>query len=92
MSPVRPRLRARAVPTKYVGWTPKVVSGAQAAAGAAVAPGFIDGNGIKGWSVLGTAAAGSSNGTAVLGADVRIEAPTTTEIGDYTGLVLITVI
>lgn len=69
-----------------------MVSGAQAAAGAAVAPGFIDGNGIKGWSVLGTAAAGSSNGTAVLGADVRIEAPTTTEIGDYTGLVLITVI
>lgn len=80
---------------KYLGWTPKVVSasaGQSVSAGAAVAPGFIEGNGIKGWSVLGSAAAGASTGTAVLGADIRIEAPTTTEVGDYTGVVLITVI
>lgn len=80
---------------KYLGWTPKVVSsgdGRSVAAGAQVAPGFPDGSGIKGWSALGSAAAGASTGTAVLGADLRIEAPTTTSVGDYTGVVLITVI
>lgn len=75
---------------KYLGWTPHVVSG-PAQPGPAVAPGFIEGNGISGWSALGSASAGT-NGTAVLGADLRIEAPTDTPVGDYTGLVLITVI
>ncbi|MEZ3160716.1 choice-of-anchor M domain-containing protein [Microbacterium sp. BWT-B31] len=80
---------------KYIGWTPKVVSssaGQTVTAGPVIAPGYIEGNGIKGFSVLGTSAAGSSTGTAVLGADIRIEAPTTTRVGDYTGVVLITVI
>lgn len=80
---------------KYVGWTPKVVSsaaGQNVAAGPVVEPGFIAGNGIQGFSELGKGAAGASRGTAVLGADIRIEAPTTTEVGDYTGVVLITVI
>ncbi|WP_054679268.1 choice-of-anchor M domain-containing protein [Microbacterium sp. No. 7] len=80
---------------KYLGWTPKVVSaaaGQSVSAGAPVAPGFAEGNGIKGWSALGSAAAGASTGTAVLGADIRIEAPTETPAGDYTGVVLITVI
>ena len=61
-------------------------------AGGVVAPGFTEGTGIKNWSVLGSAAAGASAGTAVLGAAIQIEAPTTTEVGDYTGIVLITVI
>lgn len=79
---------------KYLGWTPKVLStsGAAASAGAAVAPGFAEGTGIKGWSTLGSAPAGSSTGTSVLGADISVEAPTTTTVGDYTGVVLITVI
>ncbi|MER7798423.1 choice-of-anchor M domain-containing protein [Microbacterium sp. NPDC096154] len=80
---------------KYLGWTPKVVSasdGQQVAAGPSVSTGFIEGSGISGWSVLGSAAAGSSTGTAVLGADLHIEAPTTTQVGDYAGVVLITVI
>lgn len=80
---------------KHLGWTPEVVSssaGQSVTAGAPVAPGFLEGNGIKGWSALGSAAAGASVGTAVLGADIRIEAPTTTEVGSYTGVVLITVI
>ncbi len=80
---------------KYLGWTPKVVSsssGQNVTAGPAVAPGFAAGNGIKGWSVLGSAPAGASVGTAVLGADIRVEAPTTIEVGDYAGIVLITVI
>ncbi len=80
---------------KYLGWTPEVVSsssGQTVTPGAAVIPGFLSGTGIKGWSVLGSAPAGSSIGTAVLGADIRIEAPTTTEVGDYSGVVLITVI
>lgn len=79
---------------KYLGWTPKVVSssdGQTVAAGPAVAPGFEQGSGITGWSRLGSAS-DHSRGTAVLGADVRLEAPTTTEVGDYTGVVLITVI
>lgn len=80
---------------KYLGWTPHVVSssaGQSVDPGASVSPGFISGTGIQDWSVLGSAAAGSSLGTAVLGADLRIEAPTTTAVGDYTGVVLITVI
>lgn len=79
---------------KYLGWTPKVISssaGQSVTAGSAVAPGLEQGNGIKGWSRLG-ASTEKSRGTAVLGADVRLEAPTTTEFGDYTGVVLITVI
>jgi surface-anchored protein len=78
-----------------VGWAPKVdasAGGQTVSAGAAVAPALSGGNGIKAWSVLGSAAAGSSVGTAVLGADLRIEAPTTTEVGEYSGIVLITVI
>lgn len=79
----------------YLGWTPTVVSssaGQSVEAGASVAPGFSSGTGIKGWSALGTAAAGASRGTAVLGADIRIEAPTTTKVGHYSGVLLITVI
>lgn len=79
---------------KYLGWTPKVVSsseGQSVTAGPAVTPGFEQGAGITGWSRLG-ASSEKSRGTAVLGADVRLEAPTTTEVGDYTGVVLITVI
>lgn len=80
---------------KHLGWTPAVLSstaGQNVTAGAAVAPGFSSGNGIQGYSALGSAVAGASTGTAVLGADIRIEAPTTTVAGDYTGVVLITVI
>ncbi len=81
---------------KYLGWTPEVVStsdGQSVSAGDPVAPGYLpDGNGIKGWSALGSATAGASVGTAVLGADLRVEAPTSTTVGDYTGVVLITVI
>ena len=79
---------------KHLGWTPKVVSrsqGQSVVAGPGVASGFVTGNGIKGWSELGSAA-GDSIGTAVLGADIRLEAPTTTPIGTYSGVVLITVI
>ena len=80
---------------RYLGWTPEVLSssdGQNVTAGAHVNPGFIEGNGIQAWNALGTASAGASMGTAVLGAAVRIEAPTTTVDGDYTGVVLITVI
>ncbi len=80
---------------RYLGWTPELLSsgdGQNVTAGAHVNPGFIEGNGIQAWNALGSAAAGASMGTAVLGADIRIEAPTTTVDGDYTGVVLITVI
>ena len=80
---------------RYLGWTPEVLSASQGqsvTAGDAVAPGLVTGNGIRGWNVLGSAAAGSSIGTAVLGADLRIEAPTTLEAGEYRGVMLITVI
>ncbi|MFM9745886.1 hypothetical protein ACKI2C_50885, partial [Streptomyces brasiliscabiei] len=71
---------------KHLGWTPKVLSGS-ATPGDSVSPGMTGGSGIKEWSLLGTAPAGSSTGTAVLGADLRIEAPTTTKVGDYAGRV-----
>lgn len=80
---------------KYLGWSPKVLSasaGQTVVPGAVVAPGFPAGNGISAFNGLGSAAAGSSLGTAVLGADLRIEAPTTTQVGDYRGVMLITVV
>lgn len=80
---------------RYVGWTPEVLStsaGQDVTAGGAVVPGLETGAGIQGWSTLGTAPAGASRGTAVLGAGLRIEAPTSTAVGDYVGVVLITVI
>ncbi|WP_217134472.1 choice-of-anchor M domain-containing protein [Leucobacter chinensis] len=80
---------------KHLGWQPTVVSasnGQTVSAGAKVDPGFETGNGVKGWSALGKADAQHSRGTAVLGADLTIEAPTTTAIGEYTGVLLITVI
>lgn len=80
---------------KYLGWAPKVISTSDhqvVNAGSAVAPGFDAGTGIKGWSGLGTAAAGSSLGTAVLGADLTLEAPTNTPVGEYRGVLLLTVI
>jgi surface-anchored protein len=83
------------LPGKYLGWTPKVVSasdGQTVTAGDQVMPGFAEGTGIQGWTKLGSAPAGASTGTAVLGANLRIEAPTTTAPGRYRGLVLITVI
>lgn len=78
-----------------LGWTPTVLSSAadqSVTPGAAVAPGLAGGDGIKSWSALGSAAAGSAPGVAVLGADVRIEAPLTTQVGDYSGVVLVTVV
>ncbi|HZK04507.1 MAG TPA: choice-of-anchor M domain-containing protein [Actinomycetaceae bacterium] len=74
-----------------LGWTPTVDSataGTAVEAGPAVAPG----SGIAGWSVLGSATAGSSIGTAVLGAALNLEAPVATVPGAHTGVVLLTVI
>ena len=49
-----------------------------------------DGLGVAG--VLATSPAGTSRGTAVLGAELRLEAPTTLSAGAYQGILTFTVI
>ncbi len=78
-----------------MGWTPEVLAasaGQTVTAGGAVAPALSGGPGVGGWSLLGQGATGASRGAAVLGADLRLEAPLTLEPGTYQGLLILTVI
>jgi len=78
-----------------LGWTPKVLetsTGQTVSPGPAVQPALSGGSGIGNWSALGSAQAGSGRGTAVLGADLRLEAPPTLNPGTYQGLLILTVI
>ncbi|WP_427889111.1 hypothetical protein ACQHIV_37700 [Kribbella sp. GL6] len=78
---------------KYLGWTPSVVSqssGQGVVAGAAVAPGFSAGTGLSEARPLGSAPAGSGIGSAVLGAGLSLELPTTTPAGTYVATLTLT--
>lgn len=78
-----------------LGWAPKVLeasAGQSVSAGEAVEPLLSGGTGIGAWRPLGSAEAGSGRGTAVLGADLRLEAPVTLAPGTYHGLLILTVI
>lgn len=78
---------------KYLGWTPAVLAeGAGAAPGAAVAPGFTDGQGLKESRTLGFAAAGHPLGSATLGGQLLLRLPLTTEQGAYSGVLTITAV
>jgi len=78
-----------------LGWAPTVLgasAGQQVVAGPEVPSVLSGGTGIKSWKVLATAAAGSSMGTAQLGAGLTLEAPTTLDPGTYIGQLILTVI
>jgi hypothetical protein len=76
---------------KYLGWAPNVSENAGGAvAGAPVASGFDGGNGLKDSSVLGGAEAGHSLGSSLLGADLSLKLPVTTDPGEYRATLTLT--
>ena len=78
---------ANSIAPSNLGWTPKVKSavGTTATAGPVVAPG----TGLGSPKTLATA---TGLGTAVLGADLALEAPVSTPAGDYAATLTITAI
>ena len=79
-----------------LGWSPSVdfTSPDQTVdAGSVVEPDPGNpGSGLSGSSTLGSAPASSGRGTAVLGAELDLEVPTSTSPGDYTATLTLTVI
>lgn len=78
-----------------LGWSPTVLessAGQDVAAGDAVDPVLSGGPGVGAWRALASTAEGAGRGTAVLGADLRLEAPADLAPGTYQGLLILTVI
>lgn len=76
---------------KYLGWTPAVsTEGAGAVAGAAVSTGLETGDGLTVASTLASADSGHETGSASVGADLLLQAPTTTVAGTYTATLTLT--
>lgn len=76
---------------QYLGWTPKVISQESVqnvTAGGVVVPGA----GLTAAHLLGSAPAGSSLGTAQLGAGLVLQAPTSTKPGTYNTTLTLTAI
>jgi hypothetical protein len=89
--------------SENLGWAPRLVSnsaavsataGTAVAAGNGVAVGAVSNPvaGLKAVRTLGSAAAGASVGQAVFGADLTLQAPTTTAAGVYNTTLVITAI
>lgn len=77
----------------FLGWSPTVGSvsdGQQVSPGSVVAPGFPSGDGLSVPRRVASAPAGGGTGTAVLGADLRLQVPMDTPAGVYTALLTIT--
>ncbi|MBB5787694.1 hypothetical protein [Jiangella mangrovi] len=76
---------------KYLGWTPSVTENeGGAVAGAAVASGLDSGNGLKESATLGSAAAGHTLGSSLLGADLQLKLPVSVGAGSYTATLTLT--
>jgi hypothetical protein len=76
---------------KYLGWTPAVFqAGAGAVAGPQVASGYTTGNGLSQPSVLGSATAGHSRGSAQLGAYLDLKIPVDVNKGSYRSTLTLT--
>ncbi|GAA2011266.1 glycerophosphodiester phosphodiesterase [Microbacterium ulmi] len=76
---------------KNLGWTPTVrESGGGAAAGAAVLPGFLGGDGLSVSSTLGHAQDGHTRGSALLGADLDLRLPLDVVDGAYEATLTLT--
>ncbi|MEU6497456.1 metallophosphoesterase, partial [Streptomyces sp. NPDC046984] len=80
-----------ALPGRYLGWTPSVLTdGAGAQAGTSVAPGIDGGDGLTTSATLGSATTGHAKGTGTLGANLDLRLPTTTDPGTYTTTLTLT--
>lgn len=79
----------------HLGWAPKVIStsdGQSVNPGAPVSSVRSGGDGVGAWRTLGSADAGAGRGSAELGADLTLEAPTSLQHGTYSGLLILTAI
>ncbi|UZN04338.1 purple acid phosphatase family protein [Cellulomonas sp. S1-8] len=76
---------------KHLGWTPSVSENTGGAvAGAAVASGFVSGEGLSAPAVLGSAAAGHQRGSALLGAELDLRLPISVAEGRYAATLTLT--
>ena len=78
-----------------LGWLPKLIDqavGQNVTVGGPVAPGTATGSGLSIAQQLATAGAGAANGTAHVGADLTLNAPTSTPLGSYTATLTLTAI
>lgn len=80
-----------AVSSKYLGWTPEVLETAGGAvAGAPVASGFDEGQGLSIARTLAQANDGHERGSSLVGADLDLKLPLETPRGTYTATVTLT--
>lgn len=80
---------------KHLGWAPTITAqpgNGGVAPGTVVAPGLDSGDGLAVSAPLAIAAAGSGFGTSRLGADLRLEAPTSLVPGTYEAVITFTAI
>ncbi|MDF2847432.1 MAG: hypothetical protein K0R97_1414 [Oerskovia sp.] len=76
---------------KYLGWTPELLENdGGAVAGAAVASGFVEGDGLSVARTLGSAEAGHARGSAVIGAELDLKLPLSVNEGTYNATMTLT--
>ncbi|PJJ65437.1 hypothetical protein [Compostimonas suwonensis] len=76
---------------KYLGWTPVLLENdGGAVAGAAIASGFTQGDGLSVARTLGSADAGHVRGSAVLGAELDLKLPLSVGQGTYNATLTLT--
>jgi len=76
---------------KYLGWTPNVTENTGGAvAGAPVASGFVEGDGLSAPATLGSATDGHEKGSALLGADLDLQVPLAVGDGTYRAALVLT--
>lgn len=79
------------VSSKYLGWTPGVIENAgDAVAGAPVASGFDEGDGLSVARTLAGAEEGHSRGASLVGADLELKLPLDTPQGTYSATITLT--
>ncbi len=79
------------VSSKYLGWTPAILENeGGAVAGAPVASGFDEGEGLSVARTLASAAEGHARGSSVAGAELELDLPLDTPRGTYTATVTLT--
>ncbi|MEK8226660.1 hypothetical protein NKG05_12050 [Oerskovia sp. M15] len=76
---------------KYLGWTPELLENdGGAVAGAPVASGFVEGDGLSVARTLGSAEAGHARGSAVIGAELDLKLPLSVNEGTYNATLTLT--
>lgn len=76
---------------KYLGWTPELLENdGGAVAGAAIASGFVDGDGLSVARALARAESGHTRGSAVIGAELDLKLPISVNEGTYNATLTLT--